>query len=328
MDQGDIGTKVIYVLGSSRGGTSIVGRFLGLLEGTTFAGELRRLWGPARRPGRNCGCGQPHSECEIWSKVLVQEASYWGRNPGDIERLQDAVAPTSRMWWHAWRILRRASPPSLADAQGRYVAILCDLYSAFARASGSGVIVDTSKNPADAALLARSPSVSTYCVHVIRDPRGVLFSRRKRTVPDPTQPRPWGALRTTIYWNLTHLACEAIRRRYGPERSLVVRYEEFADAPSLILLAASRLVGVPPPPSRLPYGVPIQVGAAHGPDGNGRFGATQVVLKRDDLWQEQLHPIDRFIVALLAYPLLRRYGYSFRSRRPADVPVPLSGSAG
>lgn len=316
------GVKVIYILGSSRGGTSIVGRFLGLLGGATFGGELRRLWGPALQPGRQtCGCGKPLAECEIWSKLLADGATYLQPSPDQVARLQDRVAPIERDWLYARKILRKRRHPSPSSPEGRYLGVLGDLHEAFAAASGASVLVDSSKNASDAALLAFAPHESTYCVHVVRDPRGVVLSRRKRTMADPGGLHPLQALRTTFYWILAHRAAEAVCRRYGPERSLRVQYEHFADDPAPTLGAVASLVGVPPPsPGPSPW-VPTDLPVAHGPDGHGRFSSTQIVLKRDERWTAELPAIDRFVVALLAYPLLRRYGYPVRSRRRAPQPV-------
>jgi sulfotransferase family protein len=322
MSRRPTGIKVIYVLGSSRGGTSIFGRFLGLLGGATFGGELRRLWGPALQPGREmCGCGKPLSECEIWSKLLVDGASFLQPSPEEIARLQERVAPIRRDWWHVRKILRRRRPPPPSSPEGRYLGILGDLHEAFAAASGASVLVDSSKNAGDAALLVFAPHESTYCVHVVRDPRGVVLSRRKRTLADPTGPHPLQAIRTAVYWVLAHRAAEAVRRRYGPERWLRVQYEEFADDPGPSLGAVASLVGVAPPsPGPSPW-IPTNMPVVHGPDGHGRFSTTQIVLKRDERWTTELPAIDRFLVALVAYPFLRRYGYPIRSRRRAPEPV-------
>jgi sulfotransferase family protein len=317
------GIQVVYILGSSRGGTSIVGRFLGLLGGATFGGELRRLWGPALQPGRGtCGCGKPLPECEIWSKLLVEGAPYLQPSPDEVARLQNRVAPIGHDWWHAGKILRRRRAPSGSSARGRYLRIFRDLYEAFAAESGSTVVVDSSKNASDAALLAFAPEASTYCVHVVRDPRGVVLSRRQRTMADPGRPHPLQAVRTTIYWMLAHSTAEAVCRRYGPERSLRVQYEQFADDPASTLGAVASLVGVKAPsPGPSPW-VPTELSAAHGPDGHGRFSTTEIVLRKDERWTTELHAIDRFVVGLLAYPLLRRYGYSVRSKRGLPVSVP------
>jgi len=309
-------TKVIYILGTARGGTSIFGRVLATMGGAAHGGELRRLWNPGLRPGRTCGCGRPRGECQIWSKLLVPGASYLEPSLSEVARLQDSAAPVEHSWWKALKILRSSEPPPPTTAAGRYLAVFCDLYRAFARASGSSVVIDSSKNPADAALLVLSQDVATYCVQIVRDPRGVAFSRRKRRTPhDLDRARPRDTAKTAAYWAMHHLSFEAIRRRYGRERALLVRYEDFVDAPSGIVGAVARLVGAGPPPSDLPVGVPIELPVSHEPDTTStKFSAPQVVLRPDARWEKELHPADRFLATLLTYPLLRRYGYPVRAR--------------
>jgi hypothetical protein len=302
-------TSVVYVLGAARGGTTIVGRVLGSLDGVAFGGELRRLWGPAQRPGRTCGCGRTLDACEVWSKVRAGASGL--DDATDILRLQRSVAPR-HLWWHAWRMTRSSAHPP--PNQASYLAALSDLYHAFARATGVSVVVDTSKKAPDAALLPLGPSLSAHCVQVVRDPRGVVYSRRKRTTPgEASRPRPLASLRTALHWVVTQMAAEAVRRRYGPERSVLVRYEEFADDPTPVLRTVARLVGVRAS-EPVPVGQAIEVGVGHGPDGNGRFKDPYVVLRRDDAWRTELHPLDRTLITLVTYPLLRRYGVRVRVR--------------
>jgi hypothetical protein len=301
--------KVVYVLGSSRGGTSIVGRILGLMQGAVFAGELRRLWGPARQPGRTCGCGRPLAECEVWSQMLHDDAKYPQPDTEAVVALQDRVAPVRHSWWSAAKILRRHGPPD--DAAKRYLDVLTDLYRSFANTTGASIVVDSSKNAGDAALLAQVEGLNSYCVHVVRDPRGVVLSRR-RDLADPTRSRPWNAARTAGYWTLAHLTAEAISRRYG-DRHRLVRYEGFVDHPSRTLEEVARMVGSSVPQIRVESGVPIRVQPAHGPDGHGRFATEEVVLRPDERWLEMLSTPDRNATALVTFPLLRRYDYPIRT---------------
>lgn len=312
-------TAVVYVLGAARGGTTIVGRVLGSLDGVAFGGELRRLWGPAQRPGRTCGCGLPLAECEVWSRVRAEPSMDGIGDQGETVRLQRRVAPR-HLWWHAWRMARSSQPPPPTSEQARYLATLSELYLAFSRATDRNVVVDTSKKAPDAALLRFSPSVTAYCVQVVRDPRGVVYSRRKRTTPGAaSRPRPLKTLRTALHWVVTQVAADAVRRGYGRRRSLLVRYEEFADDPAPILASFARVVGVQGPEG-LSAGDAIAVGIGHGPDGNGRFKTSQVVLRRDDAWETELHRLDRALTTLVTYPLLRRYGLPVRTRAASRQP--------
>lgn len=318
MDSGANGIRVVYIGGSSRSGTGILGRVFSRIRGAAHGGELRRLWSHGLRPGRTCDCGRPHADCPIWSKLLVPGASYIEPNLAELASVQRAAAPETHAWWHALKILRRRRrrPPSSAEAH--YLKLYSDLYRAFARVTGSSVILDNSKNPADAALLASASDVTVYCVQIVRDPRGVLFSHRKRSTPDDLgRPRPIDTAKIAVYWMLRQLTFDAIRRRYGKERSFVVTYEQLMEDPNPALRSVCRLLGEHEPAGKLQPGVPLSMSEVHGPDGSSlrRFTPTQVVLKVDSRWRSELHPFDRFLMTFLTFPLLRRYGYPIRTKR-------------
>lgn len=309
------GLRVVYIGGSARSGTGILGRVFSRISGAAHGGELRRLWSHGLRPGRPCDCGRPHADCPIWSKLLVPGASYIEPSLDELASVQRAAAPETHAWWHALKILRRRSPPAPSSAEARYLALYSDLYRAFARATGSSLILDNSKNPSDAALLADASDITVYCVQIVRDPRGVLFSRRKRSAPDnPGRARPIEAGKTAVYWMLRQLTFDAIRRRYGKERSFIVVYERLMEDPNPALRTACRLLGEPEPAGELQLGVPLPMSEVHGPDGSGRFAPTQVVLRVDNRWQSELHPFDRVLMTVLTFPLLLRYGYPIRTK--------------
>ena len=125
------------------------------------------------------------------------------------------------------------------------------------------------------------------------------------------------AIRASVRWVAKHLTNEAIRRRYGADRSILLRYEQLIEDPRGTVEAVAKLVGQPSPVVDLARGVRIRVPEVHGPDGSKRqrFVTNEVVLRLDTRWQQELHLVDRFLVTLLTYPLLRRYGYPIRTPR-------------
>jgi hypothetical protein len=251
----------------------------------------------------------------VWSKLLVPGASYIEPSIAERALVQKAAAPEAHAWWCALKLLRRRSPRSPDSAEADYVEMYSDLYRAFARVTGSSVILDNSKHPGDAALLADAPDVTAYSVQIVRDPRGVLFSARKRSSPDnPGRSRPLETARIAVYWVLRQFTFDAVRRKYGADRSLLVIYEELMRDPNPALHAACRMLGEPEPDVELEAGVPFRVPEVHGPDGSSvqRFVSTEVVLREDDRWRSELHPFDRGLMTFLTYPLLRRYGYPIR----------------
>ncbi len=308
-------TRVVYIGGSARSGTGILGRVFSLIEGSAHGGELRRLWSRGIQPGKWCDCGRPHADCPVWSALLVPGASWIEPGLDELARVQSAAAPEEHAWWRALRILRRRSPPVQGSPEARYVKIYSDLIRAFADTTGASIVLDNSKHPGDAALLAGATEIDAYSAHIVRDPRGVLFSARKRSsADDPGRWRPLETLKVGLYWSMRQFTFDAVRRRYGADRSLLVIYEELMEDPNPVLRAACHMLEVPEPEIELETGVPIRVPEVHGPDGSSvlRFASTEVVLRVDDRWKRDLHWLDRALMVALTWPLLRRYGYPIR----------------
>jgi hypothetical protein len=254
---------------------------------------------------------------------LVPGATLAEPSLAEIGRIQKRVAPEHPGPGSAIRLWRLSSPPLPSTDAGRYLAAYTDLHIAFARATGAEVVIDSSKSAADAMLFAVRPEVRTYVVQILRDPRGVAFSLQNHAAKQTPLGQHLMAVRAAIRWVAKHVTNEAIRRRYGPDRSIVLRYEDLVEDPRNTVEAVAKLVGQPSPVVDLTPGVPIPVPEVHGPDGSKRlrFVTNEVVVQLDTRWQRELHPVDRFLVTLLTYPLLRRYGYPVRTPRPQDPAV-------
>jgi Sulfotransferase family len=310
-------TTVLYILGSSRTGSGILARFLSTIEGTAYAGELRRLYSRGIRPGRTCSCGRSHSDCPVWSKLLIPGASHLQPSLAELGRIQREAAPDRHPWFAALRYIRRSSPPEPQSSAGRYLAAYAALHESFGEATGANVIINSSKSPADAALLALAPSLSVRCVQMVRDPRAVAFSFQKHAGKNAGLAGRMKALGAAFSWLGKQVTGELVRRRYPRDRWVVVGYERFCEDPRPTVEAVAKWLAVPPPLADLRPGIPLTVQEAHGPDGSRwrRFVGTEVVLEEDDRWRRDMHPLDRFLVTLVTFPLLHRYGYPIRTAR-------------
>ena len=173
--------KVVYIAGSGRSGSTILDRTLGQVDGFFSAGELCNLWGRGLLARRRCGCGVPVPDCPVWGPILGE--AFGGVDQIDAERLAAATG----------RRLRAGSVPRLfLDRRGRqraagdgYQAALAHLYRAVVHQTGCRVIVDSSKSPVYARLVAAIPGVEVAVVHQVRDPRATAFSfLRNKRLPD------------------------------------------------------------------------------------------------------------------------------------------------
>lgn len=295
-------TKVLYILGTQRGGTTIAGRLAGELPGVTYVGELRKLWETGFAGGRRCGCGRSHDDCPVWSTVLPRVLR--DIDPAEVKRWQEAALPSRRIWRN-WEQLRGRSAAS--NAAQAYGEVCAATFGALAEASGARVLVDGSKLPGDARLLARVEGVKPYFLHVVRDPRGTVCSSLRRAEGGGAQ-RPGAAARVAGAWVSRHLLSSTLRRAAAADRFLVLRYERLIEAPNESLRAIAGLLGEPDPGEVVVDGT-ARLSTAHTPIGGGRFQAATVALVRDDRWRTELSLVDRWITTAMTAPLAARYGY-------------------
>lgn len=298
--------KILFVMGHGWSGSTILGNVLGELEGFVHGGELRTIWGDGLLGEAVCGCGRPVRACDLWAGVTSRALS--SLDPTEVARWHRAASRVR----HTVRLLRvERGRPSGWHPLDAYLPVAARLYSAVGEATGSRVVVDTSKRAGDAALLRLVPGVEAYFVHLVRDPRAVAHSWRKR------EARGHGAVATARDWSAFNLLDEAVRRRAGRHRSMRVRYEDFVDRPRPTVEAIVGMMGesVPPPPFEDEHTVIL--GSNHTVLGNPvRFEAGPVELRNDERWKDQLGRADRLVVTALTLPLLLRYGYP-RRLRPA-----------
>jgi hypothetical protein len=309
--------KVLYIIGWGRSGSTIMDNLLGEIDGFLSVGELTYLWQRGLLEGRRCGCGAPVRECELWSQVLRR--GFGEPSEAQPARVVGWQRDTVRVR-HTWSLLHRSPADATADgALGDYIDVSARLYRALAEVTGARVIVDSSKRPSDAALLRLVPGVAPYFVQLVRDPRAVAFSwRRRKAQLDRARPADLvqhGPVDSTLSWVGWNLAAEAIRRRYDPSRSMLLRYEDFVARPRDALSAMAELVGEHPAELPLRGARTARLAPNHTVSGNpSRFKTGAVELREDTQWVTAQRAMDRVAVTALALPLLRRYGYPLRPR--------------
>jgi len=201
-------TVVLYVLGPTHSGSTVLGNLIGERPGHVSTGELRMAWRRWLAPDARCGCGELLRDCAFWREVSIERAA------GDLG-VANAARLDARLM--ATRRLPALARGALEREAGPLRAAFARLQERVAATAGASVVVDTSKVPAGAVLLERAP-VDLRVVHLVRDSRGVLASHRRRGSPN-FPGRTLMALWTT--WNAF------AERRYGARTR--VRYEDAAD---------------------------------------------------------------------------------------------------
>lgn len=304
---------VLFVAGTGRTGSTLVGNLLGSLDGAVSVGELRQIWRRGFGENWRCGCGELFDRCPFW---LVVTRKAFGTGPDlDVALLRDSERRLFRLrnsWrWPGWL----DDPRPLYVHHKYYTEITLALYRAIAEISQSGLIVDSSKTPSYGALLSSMPEIDFRLLHLIRDPRATAYSwLNPKASPDRGAERTMdrmGSKKSALLWAWWN----SLTSRLWSDRSEVpstrVRYEEFARNPEVCLQQivqrlAPELVASP----RLFAGTVATIGVCHSVSGNpGRMAQGPIEIRYDERWKVELGPRDRAIVNLLAGSTMKIYGY-------------------
>ena len=302
-------TKVLFIGGLGRNGSTLVDRVLGQTPGVVAVGELVFLWQRGLLEGERCGCGEPFGACPFWTEVGDRAFGGWERvNAAAVRSLQRAVDRNRYIPLMRWPSLSARYRRRL----DRYAAVLARVYEAVAATSGAEVIVDSSKHASTAALLSRVSGIERTVVQLVRDPRGVAWSWSKRTArPDTTRGASEmaraGPVRVAVRWQAYNLLVAALR---SPGPSLL-RYEDFADRPAHASRRLLRAAGIPG--AFLPQFVgerTVKLAADHTVSGNPlRFTTGELEIRPDDEWRTAMPRWRRMIVTAGTFPsnLIYRY---------------------
>lgn len=212
--------KVVYVMGSGRSGSTILGVALGNCDGVFYAGELDN-W--LVRSGTPVLGGLERTR--FWSTVRDDVPGgrelFGNRAQRDLER---SSAPVRVHRWRARRQLRE-----------RYRRVTEDLYRAIARAAGVTHVVDTSHFPLRARELQALSGIDLYLIFLVRDPRSVVDSFNLYLNRNDVAERRLRVLGTNANLWLTHLLSVLVFLRQPRERRMLLRHEELLADPEGML---------------------------------------------------------------------------------------------
>lgn len=321
--------KVLSLVGAGRSGSTILSSVLSEVPGVFGAGELRWLWARDLPQQRLCGCGAAPADCPVWGPVVERALDLApGRQAGpEAAAVLREVAEAQRQVG-GWRQRRRllTSPDTSRDPDphaDRVTRATVSVLDALFEVTGAHTIVDASKRPQEAALLAASGAFDHFVVHIVRDPRAVVYSwRRVKPLPAETGRSAMGTRsqrRTLMRWVENAVGAELLRRHVPADRWLFVRYEDFAARPRETVRRILDLLEESAEPPFIADDT-VSLGTNHNLSGNpNRFTTGPVRIVPDHEWRRRLSPRDRAVIGATTLPFLLRYGYPVVPRSAGEA---------
>jgi hypothetical protein len=299
--------RVLYIAAHSRSGSTLLDRMLGQIGGYTSLGEVRHLWQRGIVEGQCCGCGAAFRACPFWTAAL---ASAFG---GVDQATGASIARQLRDVGHLWHIgrLRHARRSGTRDTQvlASVLRTLADLYAGLQQTAGSRVLVDSSKSPSYAYLLSLVPGLELHIVHLVRDGRGVAYSRLRRKQRGELRDRSEALLvtRTAIEWAAVNGLSSSLS---GSVPYSLVKYEEMIEDPAAVLRRVIASCDDREPDLSFMQDHRVHLGPSHTVSGNEmRFAQGWIALTPDDAWRRSLQRRYQWVLNSITWPWMRRYGY-------------------
>ena len=304
-------TRVLFISGVGRSGSTLVERALGTDPRLVVLGEVTHLWERSLLMDELCGCGEAFSQCPFWTEV--GERAFGGWHTLDAERIVATRARLDRVS-RTPRLLYTLGGRAYRDEVRWYGSLYAAIYRAAAEVSQAEVVVDSSKQPSIPYVLTHQGSLDVRVLHCVRDSRAVAYSWTKTVSRPEAQVESFGTMtryspaKLSVVWMVHNLSSLATRLTGQPVTTL--RYEDWVRQPraatSRILLAC----GLEPTPAEAISDSTVRLVTNHTCSGNPlRFRTGDVDVRLDERWREDLPTRSNRLVTTMTLPLLRLFDY-------------------
>ncbi|MGH9159269.1 MAG: sulfotransferase family protein, partial [Vicinamibacteraceae bacterium] len=228
--------QFVYIAGYGRSGSTLLDAVLGNHPDVFGAGELTWVF-RCLASDDPCSCGQAVSSCGFWRSVMERVRRV---HPGlDLRHAAALTLQTEMLFGRGTRI-------------DEYVALWQAVCDAIAEVSGRSILIDSTKSSRLAAnrlpLLVERLGVPVKILHVVRDPRAVMWSVRRgsnrRLEGRATRRGHGGMARGLAGWMFSNYVAERTTRRFDPAMSMLLQYEEFVRHPAKVLGEIGALLDV------------------------------------------------------------------------------------
>lgn len=297
-------TKVLYIVGCGRSGSTILHNVMSQVNGFVGIGELSQMWNKFQK--RKCGCGERVNECPFWNSVFERMNERLGGVDWETMQRNRSLSRTRNFWLTRLPFGKRLYEKQAAE----YRCVMEVLYQSVQEEANARVIVDESKSVLHAHLLRTIPSMDLYVVHLIRDPRGIANSLLRRNEARKKHGlMQYTPLWIAFYWNTTNRMVESFKKEI-PDRYLRLRYEDFASQPQRAVRQILEFLQAPS--DHLPFcgENTVELRVTHTVGGNrSRHHTGAIELQVDEGWRDHLAPSARATIERFSRTMMKKYGY-------------------
>ena len=310
-------TKILFILGAARTGSTLLGRLLGHVSGFFYMGELKAIWTPLFEEGVLCGCGIPFKTCPFWTEVFRR--GFGGMEQVDI-RMRELRFHKLRQRWLPLLLCQRLSRKYREDIHRDYSRVLSAICRGAQEVSDCRVLIDSSKYVQDCIVLNQIKDFDLHVLHLVRDSRAVANSwfRKKKRLQFTSREvfMPQISIRDSASdWLLENALSELVRPWL--KHCTRIYYEDLVSDPRETLRRICSAIGEPNPTLGFLDGQTAYLDKGHTVAGNPiRFQEGPVQIKPDMEWLESLDKRQKAAVCAYTWPLMMYYGYLPRWRRP------------
>ena len=285
MSQSQNMPTLLYIMGAGRCGSTILNIILGAHPDIEAVGEIK-TW------PRHKGLPRDHDlkdeDYEFWGNVLKQYIKLEGFLPEfhQLERICRAIETPTKLIAH---LFARISMEMSND----YYKHVSNLIFSIHNVSGKKVILDSSKSVARAYKLLMYPNFNVKVIHLIRDPRGTVWSFIKKDL----EQKPKKPLRA-IFDYITLNGASILIRYLFRDKVIKVKYEDLIRQPAGVVEQILDFVN-------LDHGNVIDMiesdaefDVKHLIDGNRIRRNKTIKFNPDEAWKDNLAIVYRVLAAL------------------------------
>jgi len=231
-------TKILYIAGYGRSGSTVLNIVLGNHSDIVGVGEVSLLLNDWIAPDHVCACGKPYDKCEFWSSLFQSPPS---------AKLVQSVRKIEKLSFVPCLLLGLIRE----DNRQVYRAYQEMLFDHIASSTGKSIIIDSSKSARYIAgrplALKKLAGENVYVLHLVRNGINTVESLAVKgsnwAIEGLTENRKWQGIRAVLGWTIANIWASAMGRLLDADHYMLLRYEDFIAHPAATLMRIGDFCG-------------------------------------------------------------------------------------